>query len=61
MTPLLATLPECADALGIGLTKTRELIEDGKLPTVRFGRAVRVPVDALRSLVETEAHKSEPA
>lgn len=51
MTQLLVTIPEAAEVLRIGLTKTRELIEDGRLPVVRIDRAVRVPVAALERFV----------
>ena len=42
---LLLRIPEVAEVLGIGRTKIYEMIATGELPTVRFGRAVRVSVN----------------
>ena len=42
---------EAAAVLGIGLTKLRDLIASGELPTVRFGRALRIRVEDLQILV----------
>lgn len=44
---ILLTIPQAADALGIGRTKTYELISTGELPAVRIGRAVRIPARAV--------------
>jgi excisionase family DNA binding protein len=53
---LLLTVPQAARALGLGRTKVYELIATGSLPTVRFGRSVRVPVAKLQEWLE---HYSE--
>lgn len=37
------TVNEAAKLMGLGRTKVRELIADGTLAHVRYGRAVRVP------------------
>ena len=42
---------EVAEALGIGRTKTNEMLASGELPVVRIGRAVRVPRDLLEAWV----------
>jgi excisionase family DNA binding protein len=47
MTPLLVTIDEAADLLSISRGKLYQLIQTGELPTVRIGRAVRIPFDAL--------------
>ena len=49
---LLLRIPEVAETLGIGRTKIYELIATGELPTVRFGRAIRVSVTTLQKWVE---------
>jgi excisionase family DNA binding protein len=49
---LLLRIPEVAERLGIGRTKIYELIATGELPTVRFGRAVRVSATTLQKWVE---------
>lgn len=41
------TAAEAAARLGISLRTTRRRIADGSLPSVRIGRAVRIPVAAL--------------
>lgn len=48
----LLTTTEAAEYLGIGRTKLYELLAANELPTVRIGRAVRVPHSALAEWVE---------
>jgi len=48
---LLLKIPEAARRLGIGRTKTYELIADGRLEVVRIDSAVRIPVDAVERFV----------
>lgn len=43
---------EVARLLGIGKTKTNEMLASGELPVVRIGRAVRVPRDLLQAWIE---------
>jgi excisionase family DNA binding protein len=43
---------EVARLLGIGKTKTNEMLASGELPVVRIGRAVRVPRDLLQAWVQ---------
>ena len=49
---LLLRVTEAAHLLGIGRTKTYELIADGRLEVVRIDGAVRIPVDAVEQFVE---------
>lgn len=42
---------EAAEALGIPRTKCFELIASGELPSIKFGRLRRVPVEALDVLI----------
>ena len=49
---LLLRIPEVAETLGLGRTKIYEMIATGELPTIRFGRAVRVSVSTLQKWVE---------
>lgn len=53
--PLLLTIPQVCETLGLGKTKVYELIATEGLPVVRFGKAVRVSPDSLqRWLVRRE-------
>jgi len=42
---------DVARLLGIGRTKTFQMLASGELPTVRIGRCVRVPVAALKDWI----------
>jgi excisionase family DNA binding protein len=51
--PLLLTVPEVAERLGLGLTKTWQLVrEGGDLNVVRIGKSVRVPYAELVAYIE---------
>ena len=52
---LLLRPPEVAEALGIGRSKTYELIAAGAIPSVKIGCSVHVPVHALREWVRAQA------
>lgn len=49
---LLLKPTEAAEALGIGRTMIYEMLQQGLLPTVRFGRSIRVPVRALEEWIK---------
>jgi excisionase family DNA binding protein len=49
---LLLTVPEVAELLGLGKSKTYALIAAGELESVCIGRARRVPRDAVERFVE---------
>jgi len=52
MEQLLLRAEEAAKILGIGRAKTYEMIASGELPSVRVGRAVRVPASRLGQWIE---------
>jgi excisionase family DNA binding protein len=59
----LVRVEEAAQYLGLGRSKTYELIAIGELPVVRIGRATRIPMEALRDYVSrrlAEAQASGP-
>ena len=58
---LLLRVPEAAEQLGIGRTKIYEMIATGELPTVRFGRAVRISVTTLQKWVEEREQQNMPS
>jgi excisionase family DNA binding protein len=49
---LLVNVVEAGRMLGIGRSKTHELIAAGDLPVVHIGRAARVPAHAVREFAE---------
>jgi excisionase family DNA binding protein len=49
---LLLTVPEAAEALGIGRSVVYELLLTGELIGIKIGRARRIPVAALETFVE---------
>jgi len=51
MERLLLRAEEVQEALGLGRSKVYEMMATGVLPTVRIGRSVRVPADALRDWI----------
>lgn len=49
--PLLVTVKQACQMLGLGRTSIHHLIVSGQLKPVRIGRAVRFSVDHLREFV----------
>lgn len=49
-TPLLLSIPECSRMLGIGRSKTYELMNDGVLETVVIGRRRLVRATSVEAL-----------
>jgi prophage regulatory protein len=54
MEKLLLKPTEVAEIIGLGRSKTYELIAKGSVPSVRIGKCVRVPVDGLREWVRLQ-------
>ena len=50
--PLLMPIPKATEEIGIGITKTRELINEGEIETVKIGRKPLVVYAGLKALVE---------
>lgn len=49
---LLLRPEEAADLLGVSRAQAYRLIAAGELPYVRLGHRIRVPVEALRRVIE---------
>jgi excisionase family DNA binding protein len=49
--PALVSIRDACTLLGVSRTTVYGLIEDGRLPTVHIGRAVRIPREAIDRLV----------
>ncbi len=43
---------EVAEIIGLGRSKTYELIASGVIPSVKFGKALRVPATALQKWID---------
>lgn len=52
MEPVLCSVRDAAVALGIGRTKTYELIFNGQLETVTIGSRRLVRVDSIKALIQ---------
>jgi excisionase family DNA binding protein len=50
--PLLLTIPQVMQCMGLGRNKVYDLIQKEGLPVLRFGRAVRVSYVALQQWLE---------
>ena len=48
--PLFLTVPQVAAVLGIGRNTAYGMIRNGQLRSVRVGRQIRVPKDALKTI-----------
>lgn len=51
---LTLTIPEVAKILRIGRTTAYEAVRTGQIPSLRFGRVIRVPRHALESLLSAQ-------
>ena len=58
MDKLLMRPTEVAEILGLGRSKTYQLILEGSIPSIRFGKSVRVPVEALQEWVNNQKQNS---
>lgn len=54
---MLLTVEEAVELLGIGRTLGWRLVQEGKLPSVRLGRCVRVPRQELEAWVTRQARE----
>jgi excisionase family DNA binding protein len=54
------SIDESAIVLGISRASAYEAAKNGELPTVRFGRRIRVPSAALRRLLALDEPTSRP-
>lgn len=58
MTEKLALrVEEACKLVGIGKTKGYELCATGQWPTIRIGRAVRVPMDGLKRWMDEQLNR----
>jgi excisionase family DNA binding protein len=48
------SIADAAKAIGLGTTKTRELVNSGQLKIIKIGRRTLVRVDSIHALVAGE-------
>ena len=48
--------PEAVRALGLSRNATYDAAKRGEIPTVRFGKLIKVPTAALRRMLENAGH-----
>jgi len=58
MQKLAISVIEAGKALGLSRTTTYQLVNQGVIPSVRFGRRILVPISALQALLEVNSHNS---
>ena len=56
MERLLLRIPETAEMIGLGRSKTYELVANGTIPSIRIGKSVRVPVMELKRWLEKQSN-----
>ncbi len=49
---LCVTVPEAAKMLGISRNFAYQLVREGKLPSIRFGKRILIPIAALEKMLE---------
>ena len=49
---LCVTVPEAAKMLGISRNFCYQLVREGKLPSIRFGKRILIPLAALEKMLE---------
>ncbi len=59
--PLLVGIEDAARIIGLGRSKTYELIREGTIPVLHIGRSVRVPLEELRRYVQRLADEQAEA
>jgi excisionase family DNA binding protein len=59
--PLLLTIPQVAASLGLCRAEVYKLIATAGLPTIHFGRAIRVSTTSLQKWVEAREAQEQTA
>jgi excisionase family DNA binding protein len=56
--PVMLSVPEAAEQLGVGTTKLKQLIAGGELASVTIGRRRLVPASSVRAFAATSDERS---
>ena len=49
---ILLRVGEAAERLSVSRSKAYQLVQSGEIPSIRLGRSLRVPVEALAEVIE---------
>lgn len=60
MTSDVLTVPEVAERLRVGRAAAYRLVESGELRSIRVGRTIRIPQQALDEFLEGDPGDAEP-
>lgn len=52
--PMLLRMSDVVELLQVSRGVAYELVNSGQIPSIRFGRSIRVPVEALRKWIESQ-------
>lgn len=55
---LLYKPTEAAEAIGVSRAKVYQLISEGRIPSIRVGQSIRVPIKALVEWIAREVESS---
>ncbi len=59
MEPILLRLNDAADLCSVSRAKLYKMVQEGLVPSVRFGRSLRIPYAALKQSIETRSNASK--
>jgi excisionase family DNA binding protein len=57
--PLLLTVDEARALCNLGRTKFYELLREREIPSLKVGKAIRIPRKGLEDWIETQTRRSE--
>ena len=57
--PLMLTVPDVSNVLGIGLAHAYEIVRRQDFPTITLGSRIIVPRDKLMAWIDTQADKKD--
>jgi len=61
MEQILVRPEQAAELLALARSSIYELVKSGELPSVRYGKALRLPVEGLRAWAEARTEQASAA
>lgn len=59
--PLLLTMAQAAEQLGIGRSTLYPLLRDGSIPSIHIGKSLRIPYKGLAEYIERQTREAQAA